>query len=232
MNANLTYRPASAMAVEPACSPRERVTRSLLGYGVLAGPFYIVVSLIQAVARDGFDLSRHEWSLLANGPWGWAQTANLVLTGLMIVAAAIGYRRRLMGGIGAVWAPRLLTAYGISLVAAGIFAADPMNGFPVGTPDGPPAAPTIHGLLHIVSGAVGFLALIAATFVLARRFRSEDRKARAGFSVATGFVFLAGFMAIASGSATPLINLSFTAAVVLTWAWLATTSAFLYRQRS
>jgi len=45
-----------------------RVTRSLLGYGILAGPLYIVVALAQALTRDGFDLSRHPWSLLANGP--------------------------------------------------------------------------------------------------------------------------------------------------------------------
>ena len=30
------------------------VTRSLLGYGVLAGPFYLVVGLVQALVRDGF----------------------------------------------------------------------------------------------------------------------------------------------------------------------------------
>src|SRR5206468_3829604 len=59
-----------------ACTPQGRITRSLLGYGVLAGPFYIGVSLAQALVRDGFDLTRHEWSLLANGPGGWIQVLN------------------------------------------------------------------------------------------------------------------------------------------------------------
>ena len=51
-----------------ACAdPAVRVTRSLAGYGVVAGPFYVGVSLAQAVTRDGFDLGRHAWSQLANG---------------------------------------------------------------------------------------------------------------------------------------------------------------------
>ena len=123
------------------CSPEGRVTRSLLGYGVFAGPFYIAVSLAQALTRDGFDLSRHEWSLLANGPGGWIQMLNLALTGLMVVAAAVGFRRALREGRAAHWAPRLLAVYGAALVTAGIFRADPMNGFPVGTPGGPAGSP-------------------------------------------------------------------------------------------
>src|SRR5690606_24249411 len=37
--------------------------------GVLVGPFYLVVGLIQAFVRDGFDLGRHALSLLAEVPW-------------------------------------------------------------------------------------------------------------------------------------------------------------------
>jgi uncharacterized protein DUF998 len=64
------------------------VTRSLLGSGVLAGPFYLVVGLAQARTRDGDELTRHDQSLLANGPDGWVQGANLILRGLMVIAAA------------------------------------------------------------------------------------------------------------------------------------------------
>jgi Protein of unknown function (DUF998) len=64
------------------------VTRSLLGYGVLAGPFHLVVGLAQARTRDGYELTRHDLSLLANGPDGWIQGANLILTGLIAIAAA------------------------------------------------------------------------------------------------------------------------------------------------
>lgn len=55
----------SAGDPRPGCTPAGRITRSLLGWGVLAGPFSVVVSLAQAPTRDGFDLTRHEWNLLA-----------------------------------------------------------------------------------------------------------------------------------------------------------------------
>jgi hypothetical membrane protein len=211
------------------CTPEQRVTRSLLGYGVVAGPFYVVVSLAQAAARDGFDLTRHDWSLLANGPGGWIQITNLILTGLMVVAAAIGYRRAMGTGVGRRWVPLLLATYGVGMVGAGAFRADPMAGFPVGTPDGPPVALTMHGTLHFVSGGVGFLALIIATFLLAKRFRCEDRPGRAVSSIVTGVAFLAGFVGIASGRTSPVIVLAFTAAVLLVWAWLSSTSLHLYK---
>jgi hypothetical membrane protein len=210
------------------CTSEDRVTRSLLGYGVVAGPFYVLVSLAQALVRDGFDLTRHDWSLLANGTGGWIQIANLVLTGLMVIAAAIGYHRALGGGPGQRWAPRLLATFGFGLVGAGAFRADPMSGFPAGTPDGPPVIFTTHGLLHLVCAAIGFLGLILAALVLAKRFRSEGRRGRAIASIMAGVAFLAGFLGISSGSSTPTIVLAFTASVLLVWVWLSTTSAHLY----
>ena len=212
-----------------ACTRDARVTRSLLGYGILAGPFYVGASLAQALVRDGFDLSRHEWSLLANGPGGWIQTLNLILTGLMVVAAAVGFRRVLGGGRAGRWAPRLLAVYGVGLAGAGVFRADPMNGFPVGTPAGPPVQPTLHGTLHIASAGIGFLALVAATWLLAGRFREEGRRRQAAWTRITGVAFVVAFAAIASGAASPVVNLAFTTAVVLTWVWLSVTSLQQYR---
>ena len=228
-NQPVIVRARTRTGTQTDCTPEQRVTRSLLGYGVVAGPFYVAVSLAQASVRDGFDLTRHEWSLLANGPGGWIQITNLILTGLMVVAAAAGYRRAMASGVGRRSVPILLAVYGVSLVAAGAFRADPMSGFPAGTPDGPPVAPTLHGMLHIVSGGVGFLALIIATFVLARRFRRQGRSGRAVGCIVTGVAFLTAFVGIASGATTPAINLAFTAAVLLVWAWLCSSSAHLYK---
>src|SRR3954454_12334682 len=103
-----TPRSTASPRSTDTCDPGTRVTRSLLGYGVLAGPIYVTVSLAQAVTRPGFDLSRHEWSLLATGPHGWIQITNLVLTGAMVLAFAVGLRRALAGGPAARWAPRLV----------------------------------------------------------------------------------------------------------------------------
>lgn len=225
-----TATPTGAAEVAPAgCSREGAVTRSLLGYGVLAGPVYVGVSVAQAVTRDGFDMTRHEWSLLADGPGGWIQVANFIVTGLMVTAAAVGYSRAMTNGTSARWAPRLLAVYGVALVGAGIFRADPMNGFPVGTPAGPPAHPSVHGLLHLVSAGTGFLALVGATWIVAARFRRAGRPRQAAFSAATGAAFLVAFAGLATGSTMPALNIAFTAAIILTWLWLSVTSLHHYR---
>ena len=128
---------------------------------------------------------------------GWVQIANLVLTGLMVVACAVGLRRALVSGPGARWAPRLLAVYGVSLVAAGVFRADPALGFPAGTPEGPGEV-SWHGLLHFAAGGIGFTCLAAACFALARRYAADGRRGFARWSRATGVVFLTGFAMVAS----------------------------------
>lgn len=208
------------------CTSSARITRSLLGYGIIAGPFYVAVSLAQALSRDGFHLHTHAWSLLANGAFGWLQIANFILTGLMTVAAAVGLHRGLAPGRGRTWAPRLLAGYGLSLVAAGIFRADPAQGFPVGAPH----TPTVswHGMLHFMVGGIGFGCLVAVCLLVASRFAGEGRARLAWFSRAAAVAFLAGFVGIASGSHGPT-TLAFVAAVVIMWSWLTTVSVHLYR---
>ena len=205
-----------------------RVTKSLLGYGVLAGPFYVVVSLAQALTRDGFDLTRHAWSLLSNGALGWIQITNFVLTGLMVLAAAAGLHRALAGGPGSRWVPRLVGVYGASLVAAGALRADPATGFPPGTPGGPGTV-SWHGIGHLAAGAAGFLCVIAASFVLARRYARAGERGWAWYSRGSGVLFLAAFAGIASGNGAPALTLGFVAGVVVIWGWLATVSIRLYR---
>jgi len=211
------------------CTPEERVTRSLLGYGVIAGPCYVAVTLGQALTRDGYDVTRHQASLLSNGSLGWIQITNFVLTGLMVVAAAVGLRRAFGTGPAGRWAPRLVAVYGASLVAAGVFRADPALGFPAGTPAGPGEV-SWHGLLHFAAGGIGFTCLAAACFVVARRYAAEGRRGRAVWSRVTGAVFLAGFAMVASSGGSEAGNLAFTAAVVAVWAWLSAVCADAYRR--
>ncbi|HEY2220917.1 DUF998 domain-containing protein [Actinomycetospora sp.] len=209
------------------------ITRSLLGYGLVAGPVYVVVGLTQAFTRDGFAPARHDLSLLANGPLGWIQIANFVVSGLMTVAAAVGMSRALRvlgGGPGTVWGPRLVGLYGAGLVAAGVFVADPMNGFPAGTPDGPPTTLTVGGVGHLVAGGIGFLGLIAGALVLARHYAALRQSRTAWFSRITGVLFLVAFLGVASGSANPAVVLGFWVAVILAWTWLAVVSLDLYRR--
>lgn len=205
-------------AVPPvACAdPSVRVTRSLAGYGVIAGPIYVSVSVAQALTRDGFDLTRHAWSQLAVAEWGWIQTANLVVTGLMSVAFSVALRRTLAGGRGGRAVPLLVAIFGLGMVLAGVFPADPAAGFPVGLPT--PAVPTVHGTLHLMTSGLGFLALAVAMVVMAVRYASEHRRGHAAFSVIASLALLGGFATIASGSAAGVVL--FTLGILTSFAWL------------
>jgi hypothetical protein len=196
------------------------LTRALLLCGLIAGPFYLVVGLSQALTRPGFDLTRHDLSLLANGDLGWIQITNLVLTGVLVAGFAIGLRRTLSFGRGRTWAPILLGVYGLGLIGAGCFTADPAFGFPPGTPAN---AHTIswHGLLHFICGGVGFFGLIAACFVVAHRFASARQTGWGAYSRATGLIFLAAFVGIAMGSGQSWSVLGFWFGVVVAWTWMA-----------
>lgn len=229
MSTSYIDRPRTA---EQDCPPGTRVTKSLLGYGVLAGPVYVIVVLAQALLRPGFNLAHDDASLLSNGSLGWIQIANFLVTGAMVIAGGIGMRRALTGGRSALWGPLLIGVYGLGLVAAGIFVADPMYGFPPGTTAGKPAVITTHGMLHIAAAGIGFLCLVAACFIFARRFAREGQRSWKWFSLATGIAFLAAFVGLASGSDSPVVVLAFWAALILAWAWIAALSVRLYRQLS
>ena len=75
-------------------------TRALLTCGLLAGPLFILLIVIQALTRPGFDLRRHPASMLSLGDLGWIQIANFMVSGLLIVAFAVGLRRVLYPGRG------------------------------------------------------------------------------------------------------------------------------------
>jgi hypothetical protein len=197
-------------------------TRALLTGGVIAGPLYVAVWLVQAFTREGFDITRHPASLLTNGGPGWIQTANFVVGGLLSIGAAVGLRRTLTGR-GRTWAPRLLGAYGVGLLLAAIFPADPAAGFPVGTP-ADYAEISTRGMGHFVAGSIGFSGLIAACLVMAAHYRSTGRTAFSRYSAATGILFFAAFAGLSAGAGSRPTIVAFDIAVVLAWAWITAVS--------
>jgi hypothetical protein len=206
-----------------AFEPATRPAGALLAGGVAAGPLYLAVSLAQALTRDGFDLGRHALSLLENGPLGWIQTGNFLIAGLLSLASAVGLRRALGHRPGRTWGPRLVGAYGAGLALAGVFRADPTDGFPPGTPAGQGQV-SWHGLLHLASFGVGFLCLIVVCFVVARGLAALGQRRSALFSRVAGVVVLAGVLASFATTGTTAAVVAVWVAVMAAWAWLAVTA--------
>jgi hypothetical protein len=132
----------------------------------VAGPLFFAIFLIAGALRPDYDPLRHPVSSLELGPTGWVQSLNFILTGTLVVLFGIGIRstvRKLGGGR----VPILFMLVGAGLIGAGLFAPDPLSGYPPGTP---PAAvsPSLHRVLHDLFSTPVFTALPAACIILSR----------------------------------------------------------------
>lgn len=202
-------------------NPQMAATRTLLRCGVAAGPLFLVIFVIQILARPEFRFTRSEPSLLSLGPMGWLQIVNSVLGGLLVIAGALGMRRVPRSGKGGFWGPLLLVVFGIGQIGVGVFVVDPIRS---------PESTTLHGTMHLVFGGIGFVALTAACFVYVRAFVSQKMKVWATFCAMTGLMFLAAFLSAATVNqgATNVqyfLNLVF----VLEWIWVSSISAQVLR---
>ncbi|MFC6020879.1 DUF998 domain-containing protein [Plantactinospora solaniradicis] len=196
-------------------------TRTLLTCGIVAGPLYIVVVVLQLLTRDGFDISRHPASMLSNGDQGWIQIANFGVSGLLFVAWAIGLHRVSGPAVGrrGRWGPRLVGVFGTGMVAAAVFSADPADGFPPGTPVGAPTTMSWHAGVHFLVATIAFLALISACFSFARRFAADGRRGWAAFSAVSGGLFLATWISVFALQGARPANIAFAVAIALVLVW-------------
>lgn len=140
----------------------QAVTRRLLACGLLAGPLFTGLVVLQDLLRPDHDLRHDAVSTLALGPCGWVQVATFALTGALTVAFAVGARRAGGGRL----VPVLVGALGVGLVGTGLFVIDP-----AGEPR------TWVGVLHdvasglAVNGGLAVCAVEAWRAVRGRRWR-------------------------------------------------------------
>jgi hypothetical protein len=206
-------------------------TAALLGCGVLAGPLFVIMFLVEGATRDGYDPLRHPVSSLALGEHGWTQSANFLVAGLLTVAFAIGLRR----ASGSRWGALLVGIWGIGLLGAGLFVTDPVSGYPPGTPDAL-VAQTPSGQVHDLFSVAGFASLCAACFVFTRRFVGWHERGWAIYSAATGVGFAVAFVLATMGfEQNPALvdvgGLFQRITVIAGWAWLTLLAGNALRAR-
>ena len=206
----------------------QRSTQARLAALAISGPLFAVVSLTQAVTRDGFSLTRHPLSMLSTGSLGWLQVTTFLVTGALILTGAGGLARALRGQPGGTWAPRLLAVTGAGLLAAGPLRLDPADGFPAGTPLGQPDSYSWHAYAHNAVSSIAFLALIAACFVLGRSFSRTGDRLSAVLSRVVGAVFTVGNAWAISGGRAGALTVAIGALSAMLWVSL---TAFRLRHR-
>ena len=224
------------MQTKDVLSTNTAITKALLVCGVVAGPLFTVAWIVEGATRINYDPLRYPISSLSIGDGGWMQIATFIITGLFILAFAIGLRRALRPS-GSVWGPALVGLAGIGLIGAGIFVADPLNGYPPGTPV-IPTERTTHGILHDLFGIPFFLGLPITSFVFARLFARRGQRGWAPYSAVSGFamftVFFFARLSLRPGfeEMAGLFGLFQRITVTIGWAWLTLLAVYMLKDPS
>lgn len=203
----------------------------LLACGVIGPLLFIIVFLIAGATRPGYNAMRHFVSSLSQGEMGWVQIANFVVCGVLVMCFAAGLRGALWPGKGATWGPILLGVFGLCLIGAGIFVADPLLGYPPGEPE----TFTRQGIIHTIMSLIAFASLIVACFVLARRFGGDPAwRGWAIYSIATGIAVLVFFIGADVAATSPDPNapsgLIQRLSIIAGWGWIALVALRLMRR--
>lgn len=189
-----------------------RTSRLLLIGAVVATPLFVVLWAAQAFTRSGFRPAFHPMSLLSLGDQGWVQTANFVVTGMLVIGGGAGLGRVL--GIGRLtrWAAVLVVLMGAGLVLAGVFPTDAGAGFPAGAPAGAPEM-SPHGAMHQAGFVLTQLAFVALGVILSVGFARRHQR---GWAVAgIGAVVAAVLVAVPGDAETFALRLVISAAIEL-----------------
>jgi hypothetical protein len=196
--------------------------------GLAAGPFFLIsvglnswasIDYLHSLGWEFVGGEQVPWpSSLARGPYGWAQVATFVITGLLIMLLAIAMRDQLPRKRASSVAVLLLALLGVALLLAAFRVDTPM--LRGGNPD------TWHGWIH----GIGFLLIIATgvlaplTMALAVR-RDPGWRPIAVLSLATSALFVV-FLLLPWGNAT------FLMAIVTLFAWITSVAVRLATYRS
>jgi hypothetical protein len=195
---------------------------------LLAGPIFLVSVGLNTWASVGY-LQQLGWefvggeqvpwpSSLARGPYGWAQIATFVITGVLIVILAVAVRDQLPQRRASGSAVVLLALLGVALILAGFRVDVPMlSGGTPATWNG-----WVHGIAFLLIIATGVLAPLTMALAVRRdpRWRPIAVVSVAASALVVVFLFL------------PWGNATFLLAIVTLFAWIASVAVRLATYRS
>ncbi len=148
---------------------------------------------------------------LALGPYGLAQVANFVVSGLLLASFSLGLHLGAKDGHGSPLGPASLFVAATAMILMG-FETDPIRR------TGPRS---LHGLIHDAAFVIFVLAFLVALFSLWRRFEGYPRwRVHARYTLATGI--LAILLLLLPGVAYYLF-------IVTLLAWIEVTAIRLWR---
>lgn len=152
--------------------------------GAAAAVAFLAVFTVDGWLRPGYRPLYHPVSALALGRRGWAQTANFLVGGAGFVVGAAALWAEFP------WIAAAVAVLGLALAASGVWAMDPMRGYPPGTPPTTPERYSRAHRWHDHAGALLFLGVPVTAALTA--FTGPDGWLRwysAATALATGLLF-------------------------------------------
>lgn len=208
--------------------------RLLFLLGLAAGPLFTISWLIEGSLRPDYSNFRHPVSSLSIGSRGWVQELTFIVSGLLLLAFAVGLYRVLTPQGLSKWCSIYMGSAAIGLIGAGFFLTDPMNGYPPGTVPVPTEF-TVAGRLHRLFSALFFLGIPLAAFTFAKWFARNSGFRWARYSRISGWSFLLGFVVttIAFLQVGPLENIAGLLqriTITIGWAWVTLVAFHFFRE--
>jgi hypothetical protein len=206
-----------------AAAKGEALRRAGAIAGLVAGPFFLVsvglnswasIDYLHRLGWEFVDGEQVPWpSSLASGPYGWAQVATFVITGLLIMLLAIAVRDQLPRKRASSFAVTLLGLLGVALILAAFRVDTPM--LRGGNPD------TWHGWIHAIAFLLIIVTGVLAPLTMALAVRGDPSWRPIGVvSLAASALFVV-FLILPWG------NASFLMAIVTLFGWMAAFAAHL-----
>lgn len=197
-------------------SPAARRLGGLALAGVLA--FALVAAAAQALRGD-LDWRTTPLSFYLLGPYAAAVQAAYLALAAAIAALACGYYRALAPAARSA-APLLLFLGGAAALVVVVLApTDPLR----------PAAPTLHGVVHVVAANAAFLCVGTAMLLQAWRLRSDGRwRAHAGWALALAALAFAAIWTLTLWRTLPR-GLAQKGVIALVLLWLGAAAQALRR---
>jgi hypothetical protein len=167
--------------------------------GAAAGPLFAATALVEGILRSDYHPVRHPISSLAFGPRRGVQIANFLMAGTFYGSLAIGLARSDTQDDRSRAIPILVGTASAGLVMSGLLTADPVSGYPVGTPD--KAVPTTVGTLHNLAALPLVVGMSGAALVEAERSARRGQWIWAVSSALAGSFMPSAFVVAAAGFA-------------------------------
>jgi hypothetical protein len=140
----------------------------LLLVGMAAAIVFLAVLLVEGALREGYNPSYHTGSELELGERGWIQRTSFLQLGLGIWAFAAGVYQT----TDSVAASLLLGVFGLGSIVAGVFAPDPLRGYPPGARSARASDPSLKHKIHHAAAPIMFVAIFGACIMLAGRLQA------------------------------------------------------------